>query len=204
MKMNEVFSDYFAHRENFLTKIDARIKMALVFSFILAALFSGNFKAPLAFFFLSLFCLAVVRIPFKLIIMRLIAPLTIAATLALIQIFFNGREGLFYGLFIMAKVAGCVSLVMLLSMTTPANALFKALGWFKVPKVWVEVGLITYRYIFVLIEDAITIRDAQKVRLGYSNLSRSLRSFTELAGMVFIRAYDKSISIHQAMRSRGY
>ena len=64
--------------------------------------------------------------------------------------------------------------------------------------------MFTYRYIFVLLEDVIIIRDAQKIRLGYKGVMRSLKSLGELAGTALIRAYDQSLSIYEAMVSRGY
>lgn len=219
--LNEVFSDYFAHKDNFLTGIDARTKMIFVFGSIITTLFSRTPHIPVLIAFLSLAFLISVRISPKIILFRLLAPLTIAIVILLIQIFFYGatplfkltlfgfhlvgyKEGLFRGLLIMGKVTGCISLIIFLSMTTPVNALLRAASWFRIPKTWIEIATITYRYVFVLIEDAITIRDAQKVRLGYSNLSRSARSLAELTGSVFIRAYDQSISTSNAMQLRGY
>lgn len=218
---NEIFSDCFAHKNNFLTLIDARIKMLFVFGVMITILFSRTPHLPVITALLSLVFLLSVRIPPKIILFRLLAPLTIAIVILLIQIFFYGvtplfkltllgfhlvgyKEGLFRGLVIAGKVAGCVSLIIFLSMTTPVNALLKSASWFRIPKTWIEIATITYRYVFVLIEDAVTIRDAQKVRLGYSNLSRSLRSLAELTGSCFIRAYDQSISIYEAMQLRGY
>lgn len=219
--LNEVFSDCFAHKNNFLTRIDARIKMLFVFGAIITTIFSWTHYVPVIIVFLSLVFLISVRIPLKIILFRLLCPLTIAIVILLIQIFVYGttplfklgilgfhltgyKEGLFRGLLIMGKVTGCISLIIFLSMTTPVNALLKSAFWFRIPKTWIEIAAISYRYVFVLIEDAITIRDAQKVRLGYSNLSRSLRSLAELTGSVFIRAYDQSISTYEAMQLRGY
>lgn len=219
--LNEVFSDAFAHKDNFLTRIDARIKMVFVFGAIAATLFSRAPYTAIIISFLSLIFLISVRIPPKVILFRLLMPLTITIGILFIQAFFYGdtplfklsifgfhfavyKEGLFHGLGIMGKVMGCVSLIIFLSMTTPVNILLRAASWFRISKTWVEIAAITYRYVFVLIEDAITIRDAQKVRLGYSNLSRSIRSATELTGSIFIRAYDQSISTCEAMRLRGY
>ena len=219
--LNEIFSDCFAHKDNFLTRIDARIKMIFVFGAIITTLFSRTPHLPVIIAFLSLVFLIIVRISPKIILFRLLAPLTIAIVILLIQVFFYGitplfkltlfgfhlvgyKEGLFHGLLIMGKVTGCISLIIFLSMTTPVNTLLRAASWFRISKTWIEIATITYRYVFVLIEDAITIRDAQKVRLGYSNLSRSVRSLAELTGSVFIRAYDQSISTYEAMQLRGY
>jgi len=207
MTLNEVFSDYFAHKDNFLTRIDARIKIAFVFGAIIITLFARAPYLPVIITLLSLASLLIIRIPPSVILVRLLTPLSMATVILLLQIFFYGAaplEGLFRGLLIMGKVMGCVSLIIFLSMTTPANNLFSAGLWFGISKTWIEIAMITYRYVFVLIESAITIRDAQKVRLGYSNLSRSLRSLAELTGSVFIKAYDQSVSTYEAMQSRGY
>lgn len=218
---NEIFSDLSAQRDNFLTRIDARIKMPFVFGATVITIFSQAPHLPAMVAFLSLASLLFVGISPKVILFRLAAPLGMAVAMLLIQLFFYGetplfklglfgfclvgyREGLFRGLLITTRAAGCISLVIFLSMTTPANKLLGAARWFKVSKTLVEIATVAYRYVFVLLEDAIAIRDAQRVRLGYSNLSRSVRSLAELVGTVFIRAYDRSISTYEAMRVRGY
>ena len=45
---------------------------------------------------------------------------------------------------------------------------------------------------------------AQKVRLGYSGLRRSLRSMGSLAGIVMLRSLDQAEKTHEAMVARGY
>lgn len=203
--LSEVFSDSFAQKDNFLSRIDARIKMIFVFAGIITILFSRLVAVPAIVVLLSLTFLLSIRIPFKVILLRMLFPLGMAAAILVLHLIaYKGGGGFFAGLLIMAKVAGCVSLVIFLSMTTPVNELLEAGYWFRIPKTWIEVAAITYRYVFVLIEDAITIRDAQKVRLGYSNLSRSIQSLAELTGSVFIRAYDQSVATADAMRMRGY
>ena len=219
--LNEVFSDYFTHKDNFLTRVDARIKIFFVFGALILMLFSRIPQLPLTVAFLSLIVLLEVRIPFRIILFRMFCPLSIATVILLIHVFFQCnlplfklsffgfnligyKEGLAQGLLIMGKVTGCVALVIFLSMTTSVNALLNSASWFKIPRIWVEVAAITYRYIFVLLDDAIKVRDAQNIRLGYSNLLRSIRSLAELTGSVFIRAYDQSIVTYEAMQLRGY
>lgn len=219
--MNELFSDHFAQRKNYLTEVDARIKMIFVAAAIITAVLSQRFYVPAVVFFLSMAFLLTIRIPARIILLRLAAPSGMAGAIFLLQFFFYGtrpiikldllgacligyEEGLARGFLIMAKVLGAVSLVMFLSMTTPVNKLFNAARWFKVPDTWVEIAMFSYRYIFVLLEDAITVRDAQEARLGYSGLARSLRSFGALMGSTVIRAYDHSVAASEAMMSRGY
>lgn len=219
--LNEVFSDYFAQKENFLTKIDPRIKMIFVFGAIIITISSPTSYVPIIITLLGMAFLLSVGLPPKIILLRLIAPLGIAMVVLATQIFFYGKipifkwnlfgfnlvgykEGLLHGFLIMGKIIGAVSLVIFLSLTTPVNKLLSAARWFKMPRIWIEVAMLTYRYVFVLLADALTIKDAQKVRLGYSSLSKSLKSLGELAGSVVIRAYDQSIATYEAMMLRGY
>lgn len=219
--LNEVFSDCFAQKKNYLTEIDARIKMVFVTAAIIISVFSRHPCLSLIVFSSSLAFLLSINIPVKVILIRLVAPLTIAGTIFFIQLFFYGqtpvvridlwvvhltgyKEGLMRGLLITAKVLATVSLVIFLSMTTPVNKIFLAARWFKVPVTWIEVAMLSYRYIFVLLEDVITVRDAQKSRLGYNGLARSLRSLGDLTGIAVIRSYDRSVAAYEAMMLRGY
>lgn len=203
--LNDVFSDYFARRINYLTEVDTRVKMLFAAAAIIIVISSQHPYAPLIVFFLSLAFLLGIRIPPRIILLRLAAPLSIAGAILFMQIFFYGMaEGLAHGVLIMAKVLGAVSLIIFLSMTTPVNKLLNAARWFKAPDTWIEIAMLSYRYSFVLLEDAITIRNAQKARLGYSSLARSLRSFGELMGSTVIRTYDRSIAVYESMMLRGY
>lgn len=219
--INEVFSDYFAQKDNFLSRIDARVKMISVFGLILTVVSSHVVLVPILAFLISMSLLLSIRIPLKVILLRLTIPLTIAIVVVIVQIFYYGtspilewnffgiqivgyEEGLLRGFLIMAKVVGSVSLIIFLSMTTSLNKLFNAARWFKIPAICVEIALLTFRYIFVLLDVALTVRDAQRVRLGYSSLRKSWHSIGALAGSVVIQAYDQSMATYEAMLLRGY
>lgn len=201
--MNEIFSDHFARRENLLTQVDARIKTIFVVDAILAVVSAAAPYAPLIVILLSLGSLFTIGIPFKIICIRLSAPFGIAITIIFIKIFFY-REGFRDGILMMSKIIGSTSLVLFLSMTTTLDKLLAASRWFKVPGTWVEICLLAYRYIFVLLEDAVTVFDAQRIRLGYTDLRKALYSIGTLAGTIIIRAYDQSVSTYEAMMLRGY
>jgi len=217
----DLFSDFFAHRDNAVSRLDARVKFAAALCAIVAML-----AAPIPIFPL-LVCVANVglllrlRVPLKLLLVRLVAPFGVAGVIVVTQAFFYGktplgavgllgfestayREGLHRGLWIAARVLGCVSVVLLLGLTTPTHSLFRALSAFKVSRAWIDIALVTYRYIFVFLEDAFNIWTAQRVRLGYSRLSLSLKSIGVLAGAVMCRSYDQALRTAQAMRARGF
>ncbi|HAH20802.1 MAG: cobalt ECF transporter T component CbiQ [Omnitrophica WOR_2 bacterium GWF2_43_52] len=219
--IKEIFSDSFAQKENYLTNIDARIKLIFVIATMVLCLLSAKSFLPLGIAVAAICFLGTIKVPFRVMLVRFSAPLGIALTVVLLQIFLFGKspiikvhlfgytlvgymEGLQRGLLILSRVTATVSLVIFLSMTTPLNKLLAAAGYFKVPATWIEITMLAYRYIFMLFEDVSIVRDAQKMRLGYSNVARSLRSIGELAGAAVIKAYDQSLAVQEAMMLRGY
>lgn len=201
--MNEIFSENFSRKENLLTMADARIKILFVTGAIFAVLSSHDPLVSFIVIFLAVAALFNIRIPLRLAAIRLSAPLGVAITVSFVKIFLFHQSPA-DGVLAMSKIISSTSLVLFLSMTTSVDKLLAACRWFKVPATWVEICLIAYRYIFVLLEDATTVLDAQKVRLGYSTLAHSLCSIGTLSGAIIIRAYDQSIATYEAMMLRGY
>lgn len=197
----DIFSDIFSQKENSLTRVDARLKIAFSFISLIFVLLSKNPLAPVCLAAVLIALLLGIKIPWRLILVRTISPFFIAG----IALFIVGyREGMAKGILLGSKVVGAVSLVLFLSMTTPVNKLFSALRFYRVPKVWVEIALLTYRYIFVFIEEAFTVMESQRLRLGYTNAKKGSKSFGVLAGALFSKAYDQANSTYQAMKLRGY
>lgn len=201
--MDTIFSDYFSRRANIFTRMDARVKISLCVAAIIAILISGALYVPLIFLIAAMIFLGAIRIPAKILLLRMTAPLGIGLTMLCIKIFLC-HDRIDSGLLLVSKIVSSTSMTLFLSMTTPMDKILAACLWFKVPAVWVEICLIAYRYIFVLLEDALIILDAQKVRLGYANMRCALRSLGILAGAVVIRAYDQSMATYEAMALRGY
>lgn len=159
---SSIFSDVFAHKENLVTGIEARTKIVFTILALVINLLSPSVYTPIAIAFFCLITLMAIRVPPKLLGLRLIMPLAMAAVVLVTQIFFYGttplftipfwgfnlvgyEEGLARGLLIMCRVIGGVSLILFLSMSTPANKLLLAARWFRLPKVVIELALLIYR-----------------------------------------------------------
>ncbi len=216
-----VFAESFAQKENPVTGIEARTKIAFFAAALLLNLLSPTVFAPVA---IALFCfvtLLAIKIPPRLLLLRMAMPLFMAVVVLVTQVFFYGstplfavspggwrlvgyEEGLARGFLIMARVIGGVSLILFLSLSTPVNRLLMAASWFRLPRSFIELTLLVYRYIFVLVEEAMAIRDAQRVRLGYRGWRRSMRSIGVLGGSLILRAYDRAGRVFEAMSARGY
>lgn len=201
--MHKVFSDHFARKENILTRLDARVKIIFCIAALVITLASPVVYAPLAVVAMSMFSLLAISIPFKIIIFRMGASLGIAFSILLIKVLFY-HDNPNSEMLTISKLLGASSVTLFLSMTTSLDKLLFACSWFKMPRVWLEICLFAYRYIFVLLEDATTVIDAQRVRLGYSRITGTLRSVGTLAAAIIIRAYDQSVATYEAMMLRGY
>ncbi|MEW6356532.1 MAG: cobalt ECF transporter T component CbiQ [Planctomycetota bacterium] len=217
----DLFSDIFARRDNVLRRMDPRAKLVIAVATILAVILSARVELPLAIFAACLGAMLAVRMPPRLIVVRLAAPMGIVLVLVVLQSLMIGttplltfplgawqltvmREGLLRGLLIGSRVLGAVSVVLLLSSVTPAYEIFRALRWFRVPNGWVEIAMLMYRYVFTLLDQTADVVAAQKVRLGYSTFRRSVASMGVLAGTVIVRSIDQATNTHEAMIARGY
>jgi len=219
--MLDLFSDIFAYRENTGTRMDPRAKLVLSLVTLLCIILSTRMVLPLAVFFCCLAGMLVVRIPGRLLLVRLTAPIGVVGMLFILQSFLFGqtemvtvsilgikltvlKEGVWRGLLLGSKVLGAVSIMLLFSLVTPAHRIFHALLWFRLPRGWVEIAMLMYRYIFSLLDDTADVAAAQRVRLGYNGIQRSLSSIGRLAGAVLIRSLDQAAHTHEAMTLRGY
>ena len=219
--MFDLFSDIFTYRDNVLTRIDPRVKLLIAFAALVAVVTAGRITLPLLLFGLCIGAVAALRIPAKLVAARLAAPLMIVAILVVLQAFVTGTtpiytftfagwqltakaEGLHQGTLLGARVLGAVSVVLLLSVVTPAHRIFQALRWFGISRNWLEIAILMYRYIFVLMDRVANIAAAQKLRLGYTTRGRALRSFTTLAGATIVHSFEQAERTNDAMRLRGY
>jgi cobalt/nickel transport system permease protein len=219
--MFDLFSDIFARKDNAFTRMDARAKMIIAFCMILAVIFSTRIWMPGLAFVVCVSSMLGIGIPVKLVFLRLAGPMGIVLVLVVLQTFLTpgtaiaefslfglplqaSREGLLRGSVLGSRVAGAVSVVLLLGSVTPAYKIFHGLRWFRVPEGWVEIALLVYRYTFTLLEQTADVAAAQRMRLGYSGVRRSLSSLGVLAGTVVVRSMDQAMRTYEAMSLRGY
>lgn len=217
----EAFSDIHAGEGGLIREMDARAKLVFVAACILLAVASGSSAVSLTVGAVNILLLAASGARPGTVCLRMSEPLVFALVIAAIQAFLTpgdalagfrvfgeslsvSEPGLHKGLLILSRVFGCVSAVLFLTMTTSAHRLLSAAARLRAPRAFVEVALLTYRYVFVLIEDAVTVYHAQAGRLGYAGFSRGVRSLGTLAGSVFLRAYNQAEATGEAMSLRGY
>lgn len=217
----DLFMDIFSYRENGWSRLDPRMKLATALVAIACILVSNRAILPLAVFGLCLAAMVHLRIPLKLLLARLAFPAGMVLMLILLMAFTQGEkilvtfafwganlpmreEGLLRGMLTGSRVMGAVGVVLLLSTVTPAHKIFIALRWFRIPAAWIEIAMLMYRYVFCLLDRAVDTAEAQRVRLGYLGMRRSLNSLATLAGAVLLGSLDQAQKTQEAMLMRGY
>ena len=103
-----------------------------------------------------------------------------------------------------SKSLGAVSCLYFLALTTPITELITVLHKIKVPYIITELMVLIYRFIFVFLDTAITIRRAQSSRLGYVSLKSSYRSLSQLFSALLGKVFLKSRELYDAMSARCY
>ncbi|HSV48688.1 MAG TPA: cobalt ECF transporter T component CbiQ, partial [Candidatus Acidoferrales bacterium] len=102
------------------------------------------------------------------------------------------------------RVLGAVSAMFFLVLTTSMNDLFVSLRKIHIPKILIEISLLTYRYIFVFMEVSSKMNTAQQLRLGQRGWMKRIRSISLLASNLFIRTLEQGERTLVAMNARGY
>ena len=114
-------------------------------------------------------------------------------------------QGTMLALTFVLRVAVCVSVAVLLFLTTPRDLIFKSLRSLKVPKIYVLTMDMCYRYIFLF---------ADMVRGFYTaKKSRAIKTLPMIEeqkwvggriGYTLLKALNMSEKVHGAMISRGF
>lgn len=92
----------------------------------------------------------------------------------------------------------------LLATTTPMVDLFAALRRAHLPDPLIEVASLIYRLVFVLLESARTIREAQVSRLGHATPAAAYRSMSTLVAAVLVRSWTRARRLEDGLAGRGY
>ncbi|MEN6343369.1 MAG: cobalt ECF transporter T component CbiQ [Methanospirillum sp.] len=114
------------------------------------------------------------------------------------------RDGLALGLTQTLRTFAGMAALLFVAMTTPMISLFASAVRLGVPVVIVDLAMLIYRFIFVLLDEAATVLDAQTSRLAYGRPRGAIRAFSMLAGAVFLRAWQSADELVLAMDARCY
>lgn len=225
-----LFSQDLAALPGMLQRIDARVKLLTVTGLLVVVGLVRNLPLLVALYAVTLGLAAASRLPVGFFVKRvwLFIPIftgivVLPATLSVITPghvvltlwHWHGHaegftaQGLHSAGLLIARVATSISLVALLTLTTRWVRLLSGLRALGVPRIFVLITGMAYRYLYLLLDAVIDMYTARRARtLGpqgrRTDHAAGRRFVLASAGALFGRTHHLSEEVHQAMVARGY
>jgi cobalt/nickel transport system permease protein len=186
-----------------LSRLDPRWKLAAI---ALAAVAAAVVHTPAAAAVaLAGACVLAVlgRLPLRWWAARL-SPAVLFVALFTLPLAVSGR-GVETAVVLVCKAAALVTLALVLLATAPLDATLKAAHALHVPGLFVQLTLLSYRYLFLLADELGRLRIALRLR-GYRNRANlhSYRTVGAVTGALLVRGWERAERVGQAMRCRGF
>jgi len=157
------------------------------------------------------FTFAGARVPLRLWLAAVALPLGFLATGALMLMVQVGADGIALApggaeraAFLCLRAMAATFCLMFLAFTTPAAELISGLRRLRVPAEIVELALLTYRFVFLIAEEAVAMTAAQRARLGHSSRRRWLRSTAMVIANLLPRALARARRLETGLAARGW
>jgi len=217
------FIDQYSDLDSFIHKLDPRTKFitSLVFIVLVVLTSIRNWQAFALYFCLIAICLAISKLPPLYVLKRSLVIVPFVLVIAIFIPFFKPGEVAgsyniwlwqvsvtYDGLFVLANVVTkawlCILSLILLSATTKFTDLLKGLKQLGMPKIIVLILSFMYRYIFVLADEVMRMRQARDSRNFGGARLRQLKTIGNMIGTLFIRSYERGERIYVAMLARGF
>ena len=210
--------DKYAHLNSMFHSWDPRVKIVSLSVLIASiALLPGISSACLGLITAITFVF-ISRIPFTFVLKQLrwimffalffliVMPLTVGGDdIIRFKLITVSRKGLNLALLITLRAVSISLLIFPMIGTTKFHKSLKALQKLKVPNKLVQMIMFTYRYIFVFMTEFKRMFMAAKARLFKKKTNIfTLKITSNLTGMLFIRGFERTQSVYNAMVSRGY
>jgi cobalt/nickel transport system permease protein len=204
------------------------VKLILVLVFILTSAFTPVAAWPVYILLLALILsaelLTDLGIPFFLKRAFLALPFVLAALPVLFTIdgellarlpfgMALSREGLERFLSIAFKSWISIQVAILLATTTPFPEILRAMRALRLPRLFVAIVGLMWRYLFVIVDEVLRLMRARSSRSGHSHqpglrpggtILWRARVTGGMAGSLFLRSIERSDRIYNAMLARGY
>jgi len=193
-----------------------RAKLIVTFVYIASVVSFNRYDVlgEVPFFLYTAIACALADLPMRLLHKRFLIALPFIAFIGVTNLFLDRNaafviEGteITYGLLslitIVLRTYLCVMAVFILIATTPFPALTRELRRLRVPKVFVTLIEMIYRYIGVLIDEAASMTTAYKLR-SVATKGVAMKDMGPFVGQLALRSFDRGERVHAAMACRGF
>ncbi|MCC6539353.1 MAG: hypothetical protein IT162_17510 [Bryobacterales bacterium] len=197
--MRHLESDQWSRGASALHARDARAKLIAVLVMLAFIGTARPWHWPHALFYgsLALAALLAARLPWRDFLRRLAVVLPFTGIFALLTFLSTGDSG--RALVLLSRSLVSVAFAIVLTATTPAPALLTGAEKLGAPRLLVAVAQMVYRYLFVLIDQALRMRQAARSRGGFR-----WDAAAGAAAALLLSSEQRATRIHQAMLARGF
>jgi cobalt ECF transporter T component CbiQ len=202
--MRHDFLDRYSRMSSPIHRLPTTVKLVSTLC-IISATVTVNFSHGWFFLIVGsvlLIISSLTKIPWKFVLGRLILLEPFALGIAVMALFQENGTFIFFS--ILTKSTLCLLTVILLSNTTPFSDLLSTLKRFGVPKLFITILALMYRYLFVLIDEAERLSRARSSRTFTDTPLRKWSSVASLVGQLFVRSTERAERIYAAMSARGW
>jgi len=217
--LKHAFLDEYSGLRSPVHRLDPRAKLLGFAVLIMVCVTTppGLYAAFAAYLGLELVLLWLSRLPLKHVARRMLIVLPFILVVAAFIPFFDKGGGSYnlgpvrisaHGLLVLWNVAAkstvSVLAVILLSSTTPFADLLRGMERLRMPRLLVALLSFTYRYIFVLVDEAQRMRRARDSRGWSGKWLWQAKVIGHMIAALFLRSYERGERVYAAMLARGY
>jgi len=217
------FIDQYSDLDSFIHRLDPRTKLIAALAFILAVVSTppGSWQAFACYLVLLASLLLLSRLPILYVLRRSLVIIPFVVLIALFIPFFKEGEvagsyniwlwevsvthsGLLILWNVVIKAWLSVLFMILLTATTPLTNLLKGMEQLGLHRVLLMILSFMYRYIFVLVDEAMRMQRARDSRNFGGKRFQQIKTIGNMVGTLFIRSYERGERVYVAMLARGF
>ncbi len=221
--MKHAFLDKYSDRDSLIHRLDPRTKFVTVLLFILAVALTSPamWLAFSVYFFIMAILILLSRVLVLYVLKRSLAIMPFVLLVAIFVPFFKEGEvvvsyhvwlwqvsvtyeGLQVLWHILAKSWLSILGLILLTSTTRVPELLRGLEQMHLPRVMVMILSFMYRYIFILVDEVMRMKQARDSRNFGGHHLWQISTIGNMIGTLFIRSYERGERVYAAMLARGF
>lgn len=210
------YLDRLSYQDTVIHRLDPRGKVIMTMLFVITVVSYPKYEVMslIPFFIFPVLLITLSDTPFLLIMKKVLFVSPFALFIGIFNpLLDSGTVVLWQGihistgwislLSIMMKFSLTISAALLLIATTSFPGICNALQKLGVPALFTSQLLFLYRYIFVLMEEAMRMARARDLRT-FGAHGTGIKVFVRLIGLLFIRTVERAERIYQSMLSRSF
>ncbi|MCX5656999.1 MAG: cobalt ECF transporter T component CbiQ [Candidatus Omnitrophica bacterium] len=221
--MKHSYIDEHSNKNSLIQNLDPMVKIIGLFLFIFFIIFTR----PNSFVTFGLYGVLIItltlfsKIPVNFVIKRSLIIIPFVLLVSLFIPFMNkselsrgyssgtlklniSRDGLLIFWNILAKSYLSILCMILLAASTNFSKLLKAFEKLGIPKIITMILSFMYRYIFVVQDELMKMREAKESRSVGGSRWFHIKTLANMVGVLFIRTYERGESVYLAMCARGF